>query len=211
MKPGVVAIALVVASALLSLTACVQEVPAPQGVDAATLAAAAKARLDASWLATGLDGTIPQPKVPAGAPSVDWYQQLDDCLADAGVLIDGIQFGVDDSLVAIISADNDGALAQYTWYLCLAANQPPAASIGQPMFTADEIGYLVDYWSRWLVPCIRLNGYSLADLTPFVTDDSISLDGWSPYNAITDFVTGDDYHRLVAECGPSYGIIGIDS
>jgi hypothetical protein len=186
-------------------------IPTPVGVDAAVLAADAQARLDASWAATGLDGKIPQPEVPSDEPSDDWYDNLTACLDTAGVKTDGILFEEDGSLRPVFSATNDGALAQYTWYLCVAANQPPPASIGKSMLSDEEIRYIVDYWSRWLVPCIRLNGYALAELTPYVTDDSISLDGWSPYNAITDFMTGDDYHRLVLECGPAYGIVGIDS
>jgi len=220
-KPGVVAIALVVASALLSLTACTTAIPTPETVGQDEIAAAAQARLDATWAATGLDGTIPQPhvsisgqseywfegqpEVPVSEPSDNWYDDIVDCLAEDDLRLESIS--ADGSTFTPVWPEGmDGALAQLRWYTCFAASPPPKDLGGTPLLSAAEIGYISDYWKRWLIPCIAAHGDFEGDLRWYTDPDVVAHGEFTPYQAIL-MMGPENFAAVEKLCGPVYGII----
>lgn len=198
-----VAIAAVVASVVL-LTGCATQLPVPGEASAYQVLAAQQLQLRATWDLTGLGGKFEQPeyRVVARDPDV-WEQAVAACMAGSGVTLRHARSDGDGYRAVLPRGDKLTNVTQRLWYRCFAQNQP------EPLIASDsQLEYLWNYYHRWVIPCVRLEGYALNRLPSkkqFLATKSFQ---WSPYGATTAILTDDQYLTLVAQCGPERGIIG---
>ena len=192
-----------VVATMLLLSGCATAIPMPEGPDVDV----SQSVLDATWDATGLADSVERPVVAAAEPTEDWAGEITACLANDDITLtsisgDGVQFTGD------LSGEMGSIALQLAWYTCFAQSPPPPITYeGAVVMSDDELGYLWDYYHRWVTPCLRSQGYEV-ELVPkrdeFVASGGLS---WNPYWEISGVVTGAEYTALVAQCGDPMGML----
>jgi hypothetical protein len=201
------AIVVAVASALV-LSGCVHAVEVPQGRTDEENAAAAAELLEATWRGTGLDDAV-RPTLPV-FPSLDaatWFDEMTNCTADSGFVMSG--YGIDDALTVtpiFEGTQNVDESVKLDWYLCFAQG-PMDPFAHDDSASLEELEYLYDYYSRWVIPCIVMNGYTFTSIPTreqFTSGESV---GWIPYYFVTTPLEEPEYSRLLQQCGPVFGAL----
>jgi len=98
----------------------------------------------------------------------------------------------------------DEILEGVAWYVCMA--QYPVDPSGSGLLSKRQLDYLYDYYRRWVVPCLILNGYDPGPVPLRKTFVSNGLAGnfWSP----TDELWGEfgftdaEFSLVEAKCSP---------
>lgn len=198
MKLGGAAATLV---AMLAIAGCSAPIETPAPIDEKALV---QSSLDATWEATGLEGTAERPDVPVSEPveAEAFYGAITGCLAVQGVELQGLQ-GDGNAYTPTFGEATSPTRSMLAWYECFATYPPDSREFGTMTWSDDQTAYLVDYWKRWMLPCISMNGHTVV----MPGTDSASLVGWSPYQAITDITDYQEVMDLTLECGPAYGVL----
>ncbi|MEO8095116.1 MAG: hypothetical protein ABI632_09295 [Pseudolysinimonas sp.] len=170
--------ALLAVVALLSLAGCASPAP-PAPLSQAQVDAITAADNDARWsFFFGERPDVARPHVtrlgyldPHSAES--FYKK---CLVDAGVNPDDI-FGF-----GIYDVDPTGLTEAYlTYYVCVA--EYPVNPIAIGYLSTPQLGFMYDYYSTRLAPCLLALGYSVepAPRRAAFVDGSFNGSGWDPY------------------------------
>ena len=201
MRPALTAIAAAVASVGL-LAGCAPQVPVPEEPSAYAVIAASEKQLQVTWDLTGLPGDRPQSRLSPGIGS-DWQEGVTACLQVEGIGLRRIRADGDGYRPVFGRGVEVTATMQYAWFRCFAENRPTPT-----IASKSQLEYLWNYYHRWVIPCVRLQGYELNKLPEkqqFMQTGSFQ---WSPYGATTQLLSDEQYIELVAVCGPERGIIG---
>ena len=198
-------IALAVASVAV-LCGCTSAIDVPRGLPAEQLESMTQATVDATWEATGLR-TRPTVEVGATESGEKFFDAIRDCMFASGVNLDGMSVDANGGyLPMLVNQDEPGPAERIAFYQCFAQHPIDPVS-GTGIATREQLEYVFDYWTRWLMPCIAMHGYSVANAPErevFIRQGSYT---WSAYGGVTNFRTLDDFQRLMAECGPEYGAL----
>jgi len=97
---------------------------------------------------------------------------------------------------------------QLIWYQCF-IQYPSNPGFGNVLLTEPQQDYLYDYYQRWVVPCIMLNGYALAQ-APTREEFHNDWAGWNPYYSIEQGMgTEQEFETLVTRCGGVYADLDV--
>lgn len=180
----------------------------PKGASVADAAVLARAELDGTWDATGLDGIVERPDVQPGEPVRRdvWFAEISLCLAMHDIEIYGVAY-ISNGYVALpMSGHALGVAERLVWYRCYAEHPVDPMSSDQ-IATADQLEYLYDYYTRWVIPCIASTGREVVAIptrSEYLADDSFQ---WTPYGSVSQYPTPVEYNELVRKCGPEYGML----
>ena len=107
-------------------------------------------------------------------------------------------------IMAEPEATRDQIFESVALYVCLA--QYPVDPSGLDLLSKQQLDYLYDYYRRWVVPCLVLNGYDPGPVPLRKTFVSNGLAGnfWTPTAELWDEFdfTIDEYSMVVAKCSP---------
>ena len=172
--------------AVLSLTGCVSAREVPPPITDAALQAYLEKRLDAAWLNTGLGATVERP-LPDPTTLVDRFrdvnqpQDFSDCTVEAGVgSWSSTERDGGPQLLDQTGGPLESPEKQLQWYSCF-AQFPSSEGFGSMLLTRAELDYLYDYYRDWVVPCIALKGYSIAEMPTRDQFVEESFYAWVPY------------------------------
>ena len=192
-----------VVATMLLLSGCATTIPMPEGPDVDI----SQSMLDATWNATGLPDSVERPVVATAEPTEDWVGEITACLAKDDITLTSIS-GDGARFTGELSGDMAHVPMQLAWYTCFAQSPPPpTVSNGAIVMSEDELGYLWDYYHRWVTPCLIAQGHpvpEVPDRERFVTSGSL---GWNPYWVIGGVDSEADYNALVALCGHPMGML----
>lgn len=194
------------AASVAVLCGCTGAIDVPQGLPAEQLESMTRATVDATWEATGLS-TRPAAEVGETESGATFFDAMRDCMFASGVNLDGMSVDANGGYTPmLVNHDEPGPADRIAFYQCFAQHPIDPVS-GTGIATREQLEYVFDYWTRWLMPCIAMHGYSVAN-TPerqvFVRQGSYT---WSAYGAVTDYRTIEQVDELKAECGPEYGAL----
>lgn len=191
------AIAIAVGCALV-LGGCVSAGSYPSGPDDAQIEAERMRILDLTWQNLGLTGERPTPAVTPIAPGEFWNIQLYECAQDRGIALAGYGYSSDTGYDFASDRDIEQS-ALRDLYACVAAQPLDPFFIGE-FYSEQQVDYLYDYYSDWLVPCLELHGLAI-DQAPTKSEFVAGLASWSPYDSLTPetLVASDNALR---NCGP---------
>ena len=192
---------LTAAALLLALAGCTLE-PLPAPPTSEDAARHYEMMLDRTWQTTGLSGLMDRPTVEAAdpVPQDEWITAVFSCMTEEGYAFPG--FGSERGSGFLLSAEatETPSEVQLAFYLCLAAN-PPEMPVNGRLLSSAQLNYIYDYYVRWIVPCLVLNGYEVR--TAVSREEFIALEGeWSPYEAIIPADVS-DFETSVERCGPT--------
>lgn len=201
-------------AASAALTACTTDSQKPPGPSAVEIRDYEKRMLDATWNSTGLaDRGLTQPAWidVEFVPAEEWNTALRSCMEKAGQ--DDIQFswGTDSGYTLLTSNGevNTNRKALKSWYNCV-ARFPVDPVISGDLASRAQLEYIYDFYARWTIPCLSLQGYSvqLPSRESFVSDTANRW--WSPMWS-TQVTTEEQYAKLLTVCGPESPDLGLDS
>ena len=203
--PRVVALVAAATLALtLALTACSTAVRPPKGATSAEIDSMIRVELDRQWAFTGLEGTVPRPEVEVEeAGSVYGYSEgFWNCMSTAGFESWGFSSDLGLQLSAADgTTSRPTAQQQLDYYLC------NARFPGIDTLTVDQLDFIYDYYARWLIPCLRHEGYSVSDPPSrerFTTEEAEFFYRWTPYSSLVERPATDAANlALTAKCAPS--------
>jgi len=171
---------------VLALTACSAPTPAPEVEDAEL-----QSQLDDAWERFH----SAHPDVERPAVEVIRTVSLEDVdgLVEACVSDEGFPNGE-------FAAGQEEALA-LAYYVCQ-TRYPLHTKYNRP-WNDEKWGYLYDYFTNELVPCLEAQGYT-PPVGPsrqvFIDTEQTGEGWWFPYEAVPDDVSGDDWTRLNEAC-----------
>jgi hypothetical protein len=173
--------------------------PLPPGPTDADVARYYDAIADSHWDALGFGPSVERPATPATQFSTPetWAASVARCMNDAGFDEYSAQGG---SLTITEPDPNPSTEQKLASYICELSYQP-AAVTGQ-ILSAAQLDYVYDYYLRFLIPCLELQGETLDDVPSreaFVAQSA--LGPWSPYWGIVTRDT-ERFERLRTECPP---------
>lgn len=189
---------------LLALAGCAAA-PLPAPPTAEDAARHYELMLDRTWQTTGLSGLMDRPAVEAAdpLPPDQWVKVLFNCMAESGYTLTGITSGAGSGFELANEGTeaplrSDSAL-QLAFYTCLAAH-PAEAPFDRQLLSGEQLDYIYDFYARWTVPCLLLNGYQMG--TAISREEFIAREGdWTPFEALIPFDVS-DFDTSVELCGP---------
>ena len=193
----------VLLAAAVATTGCTATTAAPKALTEGELDALVRAELDRQWEFTGLDGVVPRPVVEVEkAGSIDGFQpEFGQCMSDAGFS----GWGTGPRGLDMSTVNPDGAATtqqqQLDYYGCLARFP------GVDRLSTEQLDFVYDYYTGWLVPCLGQQGHAVTDVPSREEfHDSRELMGWrwTPYSALAAPPTNETvYGRLLSICEPT--------
>lgn len=181
---------------VVALSGCTAT-PLPPGPTDADIAEYYAAVADAHWEALGFGPAVERPATPAirfSSPE-SWAASVAGCMNAAGF----DEYSAQGGSLTITEPDpnpsTEQKLASFTCELSFQPVAPPGL-----ILSAAQLEYVYDYYLRFLVPCLGLQGESIDDVPSREAFLAQSVIGpWSPYWSI---VTRDaeKFERLRIEC-----------
>ena len=192
------------AACTLSVAGCALTRDFPAGPTDAQVEATVRARLDRQWGYSGLQGIVERPAFEP-KPIVtqrEWGRLMLACMDRAGVG----QWGYNEGSGLFTEGSRPSASDQLAFYWCFA--EYPTVDL----LTTEQIDFIYDYYARWLIPCLEMNGYNVMNAPSrddFAHADP-SIPRWNPYRSLETYPrTPESVDDLVARCSPTVpGIAG---
>ena len=196
---------LLVGAVTFALAGCVTPREPPPSLSAEDLELATEQRIDLAWAHTGLEGTVERPDVVPTAERT--FDDLATCIADLGV----VEWSMSDSPQEVgldaISGLNTVEV-QLGMYECFALHPVATMSDVVPL-TRDQLDYLYDYYSTWLIPCLASKSIPVTQAPTREEFRTPIWQGWSPYSAAISITTPDEYDAIVSACGGPYADLAL--
>ena len=206
------------------LSACASEPAPPEAPSAAEVTAYNQNLLDLTYAAEKLDGVAtPLETSTDPLPPQEWIDALSECTTDADIPGAAFSWGSDGYFLQLETPPNDRERAAF--YGCVALHPRDPVASGELLSDA-QLRYLWQYYSRWLVPCLRANDEKVTVEVPTQQQFLAHRPGdllWSPYSSLertqprgylfslaraSGQYIDPQTTRLMSTCGLPFGLLG---
>jgi hypothetical protein len=196
---GALAVAL---AASVSLLTAFPRADVPAGITASQKRAATMDNLDARWsaLTSGVGLERPQTAIVRYTTYLDLGPTVAACLNRDGY---GVRWTAKDGIVAQPLRLKDQFPYQRARFVCESQYPEEPAELGY--LSPQQARYLFDYWESSLVPCLRSQGVTVADIAPiadFRSGDQLVGPALNPYSHVLSSPKGMVVSLLYGKCPP---------
>jgi hypothetical protein len=196
---GALAVAL---AASVSLLTAVPRADVPAGISASQKHAATMDNLDARWsaLTSGVGLERPRVAIVRYTNYLNFGPTVASCLNRDGY---GVRWTAKDGIVAQPLRLKDQFPYQRARFLCESQYPQEPAELGY--LSQQQARYLFDYWESSLVPCLRSQGITVADIPPIADSrGGYRLVGpaLNPYSHVLSSPKGMIVSLLYGRCPP---------
>ena len=198
---------------LLVLTGCSAHTP-PRSYTEQEVNAFYENRIDAAWANSELEGVVDRPTFPADTRERTDGRNLSrfsTCLGETGENGWSTEERDGGPVFSLASGGVPLPEDRLVFFRCF-AQFPAADYFSTLLLRPEQRDYLYDYYQRWVVPCLELNGYHLAYM-PTRTEYLKGFHDWVPYYAIDsgdEGISQDDLGTIADLCGDPYADLDVD-